>query len=58
MSRRSGIVIALIFVVGVVGLAWSLRVPPDPYGAPDPMAFGSISVASGAICSFVPGTSQ
>ena len=58
MSRRSGIVIALIFVVGVVGLDWSLSVPPDPYGAPDPMAFGSISGASGAICSFAPGTSQ
>ena len=58
MSRRSGIVIALIFVVGVVGLDWSLSVPPDPYGAPDPMAFGSISGASGAICSFAPGTNQ
>ena len=58
MSRRSGIVIALIFVVGVVGLDWSLSVPPDPYRAPDPMAFGSMSGASGAICSFAPGTSQ
>ena len=58
MSRRPGIVIALIIVVVVVGLDWSFSVPPDPYRAPDPMAFGSMSGASGAICSFVPGTSQ
>ena len=57
-SRRSGIMIALIFAVVIVGLDWSLGVPPDPYRALDPMAFGSRSGASGAICSFVPGTSQ
>ena len=55
MSRRSGIMIALMFAVVVVGLDWSLGVPPDPYRAPDPMAFGSMSGASGAICSFAPG---
>ncbi len=56
MSRRSGIMIAVVFAVLVVGLDWSLGVPPDPYRAPDPMAFGSMSGASGAFCSFAPRT--
>ena len=56
MSRRSGIMIAVVLAVVVVGLEWLLGVPPDPYRAPDPMAFGSMSGASGAICSFAPGT--
>ena len=56
MSRRSGIMIAAVFAVLVVGLDWSLGVPPDPYRAPDPMAFGSMSGASGAFCSFAPRT--
>ena len=55
MSRRPGIVIALILVVVVVGIDWSISVPLDPYRAPDPMAFGSMSGPSGAICSFAPG---
>jgi len=41
MSRRSGIVMALVFAFSVVGLDWSLGVAPDPYRSPDPMAYGS-----------------
>ena len=55
MSRQIGIITALTAIILVVALDWSLGTPPDPYRAPDPMAFGSISGASGAICSFAPG---
>ena len=58
MSRRSGIMIAVVLALVVVGLDWTLGVPPDPYRAPDPMALGSMSGASGAICSFAPGTNK
>ena len=58
MTRRSGIVMALAFTLLIVGLDWSLGVAPDPYRAPDPMALGSKSGASGAICTFVPGVQQ
>ena len=54
MTRRFGILIALFSALLVVGLDWSLGVAPNPYRAPDPMAFGSQSGASGAICTFAP----
>ena len=58
MTRRSGIVMALASTLLIVGLDWSLGVAPDPYRAPDPMALGSKSGASGAICTFAPGARQ
>jgi hypothetical protein len=58
VSRRVGIVISLVFMLTVIGLDWSLGSAPDPYRAPDPMAFGSKSGASGAICTFAPGAEQ
>ena len=54
MSRRSGISGILIALSAVIFVEWTAGVRPDPYRAPDPMAFGSDSGASGAICSFVP----
>ena len=58
VSRRVGIVISLVFMLTVIGLDWSLGSAPDPYRAPDPMALGSKSGASGAICTFAPGAEQ
>ena len=58
MTRRFGILIALFSASMVVGLDWSLGVAPNPYRAPDPMAFGSQSGASGAICTFAPGANK
>ncbi len=58
MTRRIGIITALTAMVLIVILDWSLGTPPDPYRAPDPMAFGSTSGASGAICSFAPRTEK
>ena len=50
--------ISLVFMLTVIGLDWSLGSAPDPYRAPDPMALGSKSGASGAICTFAPGAEQ
>jgi hypothetical protein len=58
MSRRTGIVIVFVCIFAVVSAEWLGGNPPDPYRAPDPMAFGSTSGASGAICSFAPGASK
>jgi hypothetical protein len=58
MTRRFGILIALFSALLVAGLDWSLGVAPNPYRAPDPMAFGSQSGASGAICTFAPGANK
>jgi hypothetical protein len=58
MTRRFGILIALFSASLIVGLDWSLGVAPNPYRAPDPMAFGSQSGASGAICTFAPGANK
>ena len=58
MTRRFGIIVALLGVLGVVVIDWTLGVPPDPFRAPDPMAIGSTSGASGAICTFTPGAQQ
>ncbi len=58
MTRRVGIIIAVSAVVFIVVFDWLLGTPPDPYRAPDPMAFGSTSGASGAICSFAPGAEE
>ena len=55
MTRRYGILAALVMALSVVALDWSLGVSPDPYQAHDPMAFVSTSGASGAICTFAPG---
>lgn len=49
---------SLVFMLTVIGLDWSLGSAPDPYRAPDPMALGSNSGASGAICTFAPGAEQ
>jgi len=57
MTRRSGIVLAIGLIVAVIGLDWASGAAPDPYRAPDPIAWGSASGASGAICSFAPPTS-
>jgi hypothetical protein len=58
MTRRIGIITALTAIILIIVLDWSLGTPPDPYRAPDPMAFGSTSGASGAICSFAPGAEK
>ena len=58
VSRRVGIMMSLVFTLTVIGLDWSLGSSPDPYRAPDPMALGSKSGASGAICTFAPGAEQ
>ena len=58
MTRRFGIIVALLGVLWGVVIDWTLGVPPDPFRAPDPMAFGSTSGASGAICTFAPGAQQ
>ena len=58
MTNRTGIITAVTTVVFIVLLDWSLGTPPDPYRAPDPMALGSTSGASGAICSLAPGVEK
>ena len=58
MTRRFGIIVALLGALGVVVIDWTLGAPPDPFQAPDPMAFGSTSGASGAICTFAPGAQE
>jgi len=58
VSRRIGIVMSLVFTLTVIGLDWSLGSAPDPYRAPDPMALGSKSGASGAIFSVARGAEQ
>lgn len=54
MSRRAGILAVLSASLLIIILEWSTGTRPDPYLAPDPMALGSKSGASGAICAFVP----
>ena len=55
MSRRIGIVSVLGALALVVALEWAGGRAPNPYAAPDPLAWGSKSGASGAICTFAPG---
>lgn len=54
MSRRVGIVGTLFALVLMLALEWSQGVTPDPFGAPDPIAWGSSQGGSGAICTFAP----
>lgn len=56
MTRRSGIAAAVFFVLLGIASDWMLGVAPNPYRAPDPIAWGSSSGASGAICTFAPPT--
>lgn len=55
MSRRVGIVAVLLTGCFLIALEWASGGAPNPYAAPDPMAWGSESGASGAICTFAPG---
>ncbi|MDC1208658.1 hypothetical protein N8005_04910 [Litorivicinus sp.] len=58
MSRQIGIAIVLSCFLFIILLEWWGGNSPNPYAAPDPMAWGSESGASGAICSFAPVSSQ
>ena len=49
--RHRGILALGALVLVLVALDWS-STPPNPYQAPDPMAWGSADGASGALCSF------
>ncbi|WP_420550934.1 hypothetical protein [Litorivicinus lipolyticus] len=49
--RRLGIVALALIVVGLL-IADLSNTPPNPYQAPDPLAWGSKDGASGAFCSF------
>ncbi|MGB0957224.1 MAG: hypothetical protein ACPGUF_02025 [Litorivicinus sp.] len=49
--RRLGILGLLLIGLGLLVLD-STRTPPNPYTAPDPLAWGSSDGASGALCSF------
>lgn len=55
MTRRLGIVLTLSCLLALIVVEWMGGNPPDPYQAPDPMAWGSTEGASGAICTFAPG---
>lgn len=51
--RHIAIIGLIISVFSLVSLdAYSF--PPNPYQAPDPIAWGSKDGASGALCSFAP----
>jgi hypothetical protein len=56
MTRRTGIGLAILWMIIIVSGDWLLGAKPDPYRAPDPIAWGSASGASGAICTFAPPT--
>lgn len=51
--RHHAIAGLLLLGLVLIGLDWQAT-PPDPYGAPDPLAWGSNQGASGALCSFSP----
>lgn len=50
MTRKHGIWIVLA-ALAVFVVVDSVRTPPDPYAAPDPLVWGSTEGASGALCS-------
>lgn len=54
MTRKTGIVLALSFVLAVVMVEVISGTAPDPFAAPDPMAWGSKDGGSGALCTFNP----
>ena len=56
MTRRAGIGLAMLWLIIVISGDWLLGAAPDPYRAPDPIALGSTSGGSGAICTFAPPT--
>lgn len=51
--RHFAILGLMTLILGLIGLD-AMRFPPNPYQAPDPLAWGSEDGASGALCSFAP----
>ena len=58
MTRRLGIAGAVLLVALIIASDWIFGGAPNPYRAPDPIAWGSSSGASGAICTFAPPTPE